>query len=150
MSYRRSHRRYETIVVQSGAARLPRVPVTRRRPPWTVKDRAGGTRDEPSRPRRVPSVWMHARLAGMIRGAETTDYLKRRVEEGFGGSRPRWGDLQRMEEEAFGDEATRFSEMGVLRGAERSVELERAGEIGKLVRRRYSLFVGGHEEAIWH
>lgn len=68
---------------------------------------------------RVLSVWMHARLAGMIRGAETMDYLKRRVDEGFDGARPRWGDLQRMEDEAFGDEATRFGEVGVPMGEER-------------------------------
>ena len=37
---------------------------------------------------RVLSVWMHARLAGMIRGGETMDYMKRRVEEGFDGPRP--------------------------------------------------------------
>lgn len=68
---------------------------------------------------RVLSVWMHARLAGMIRGAETMDYMKRRVEEGFDGARPRWGDLQRMEEEALGDAATRFDEVGVSLGEER-------------------------------
>ena len=56
---------------------------------------------------RVLSVWMHARLAGMIRGAETMDYMKRRGEEGLGGPRPRWGELQRLEDEALGDEAFR-------------------------------------------
>ena len=68
---------------------------------------------------RVLSVWMHARLAGMIRGAETMDYMKRRVEEGHDGRRPRWGDLQRMEEEVLGDAVTRFGEPGVPVGDER-------------------------------
>lgn len=68
---------------------------------------------------RVLSVWMHARLAGMIRGGETMDYMKRRVEEGFDGPRPRWGDLQRMEEEAFGDGATPSGEVRVPMAVER-------------------------------
>ncbi|MDS9467608.1 BrnA antitoxin family protein [Paracoccus sp. MBLB3053] len=68
---------------------------------------------------RVLSVWMHARLAGMIRGAETMDYMKRRIEDGLDGPRPRWGDLQRMEEEVLGDEATGWDEAGVPLGEER-------------------------------
>ena len=47
------------------------------------------------------------------------DYMKRRIEEGFDGARPRWGDLQRLEEEALGDAATRFDEVGVPMGDER-------------------------------
>lgn len=68
---------------------------------------------------RVLSVWMHARLAGMIRGAETMDYMKRRVEEGFDGPRPRWGDLQRREEAAFGPDPAASGAGGVPMGEER-------------------------------
>ncbi len=55
----------------------------------------------------------------MIKGAETMDYLARRVPEGFDGPRPRWGDVQRMEDEVLGDAATRFGEVGVPMGEER-------------------------------
>ena len=41
------------------------------------------------------------------------------VEEGFDGAQPRCGDLQRWEDEALGDEATRFGEVGVPIGEER-------------------------------
>lgn len=68
---------------------------------------------------RVLSVWMHARLAGTIRGSETMDYLKRRVEEGHDARRPRWGDLQRMEDDTLGDAAVRDDEAGVPMGEER-------------------------------
>lgn len=44
---------------------------------------------------RLMAAWMHARLAGLIEGAETMDYLKRREAEGLDGPRPEFGDLQR-------------------------------------------------------
>ncbi len=69
---------------------------------------------------RVLSVWMHARLAGMIRGAETMDYMKLRKDEGHDGPRPRWGELSRMEEDAFGPEAFEgMEDEGVPMGTER-------------------------------
>lgn len=68
---------------------------------------------------RVLSVWMHARLAGMIRGGETMDYMQRRVDEGHDGRRPRWGDLQRMEEEIFGVDPEDPRKDGVPLGEER-------------------------------
>ncbi|MEI4486245.1 BrnA antitoxin family protein [Frigidibacter sp. MR17.14] len=42
----------------------------------------------------VLRVWMHARLAGVVRDAATIDYRQRRVEEGFDGPRPGWGDSE--------------------------------------------------------
>ncbi|SCY29725.1 hypothetical protein [Paracoccus tibetensis] len=44
---------------------------------------------------------MHARLAGLIEGAETMDYLRRREAEGLEGRRPEFGDLQREEDAAL-------------------------------------------------
>lgn len=43
---------------------------------------------------RLMSVWMHARLAGLIRGGETMDYLARREDEALDGRRPEFGDMQ--------------------------------------------------------
>ncbi|MCF3974230.1 BrnA antitoxin family protein [Paracoccus salsus] len=44
---------------------------------------------------RLMSVWMHARLAGLIRGGETMDYLARREHEMLDGLRPEFGDDER-------------------------------------------------------
>ncbi|MDO5612785.1 MAG: BrnA antitoxin family protein [Paracoccus sp. (in: a-proteobacteria)] len=46
---------------------------------------------------RVLSVWMHARLAGLIGGAETMDYLRRTEDDpmNFDGPRPWWADEPR-------------------------------------------------------
>ncbi|MGZ3217909.1 BrnA antitoxin family protein [Paracoccus sp. T5] len=52
---------------------------------------------------RIVSAWMHARLAGMIEGAETMDYLSRRAGEGLDGPRPEFGDLQRAEDAAWAE-----------------------------------------------
>ncbi|AUH32725.1 BrnA antitoxin family protein [Paracoccus tegillarcae] len=42
---------------------------------------------------RIIAVWMHARLAGLIEGPETMDYLRRGSEdEAFEDQRPHWGD----------------------------------------------------------
>lgn len=51
---------------------------------------------------RVLSVWMHARLAGMIRGADTMDYMKRTEDDAinFDGPRPYWADEPREMERA--------------------------------------------------
>lgn len=43
---------------------------------------------------RLMSVWMHARLAGLIQGGETMDYLARREREALDGARPEFGDMQ--------------------------------------------------------
>ena len=50
------------------------------------------------------SVWMHARLAGLIEGGETMDYLARREEEALDGRRPEFGDRQHDEDALFGPE----------------------------------------------
>ncbi|PZX55191.1 BrnA antitoxin family protein [Cereibacter changlensis] len=42
----------------------------------------------------VLRVYMHARLAGVIRGAETADFYRQR-EGAYDGERPRWGDTAR-------------------------------------------------------
>lgn len=57
--------------------------------------------DWQARVNRIVAAWMHARLAGLIEGAETMDYLKRREAEGLEGRRPEWGDLQREEDAAL-------------------------------------------------
>ncbi|TXB69716.1 BrnA antitoxin family protein [Paracoccus aurantiacus] len=65
--------------------------------------------------------FMHARLAGLLRGAETMDYLKRRVEEGHDGQKPGWGGVQAEYEEALGAELAQgmSDEAGVPMGDER-------------------------------
>ena len=52
---------------------------------------------------RLMAAWMHARLAGLIEGAETMDYLKHREAEGLDGPRPEFGDLQRAEDAAWAE-----------------------------------------------
>ena len=47
--------------------------------------------------------YMHARLAGVIRGAETLAHYRRR-EEGFDGPKPQFGDLDREMGEDWTDE----------------------------------------------
>ncbi|TKW65271.1 MAG: BrnA antitoxin family protein [Paracoccus denitrificans] len=68
--------------------------------------------------------FMHARLAGLLRGAETMDYLKRRETEGFDGKKPGWGDVQAEYEEALGAELAQgmSDEAGVPMGDERRGE----------------------------
>lgn len=51
---------------------------------------------------RLMSVWMHARLAGLIRGGETMDYLARREDQLLDGKRPEFGDLQHDRDDLFG------------------------------------------------
>ncbi|MEI4471660.1 BrnA antitoxin family protein [Frigidibacter sp. MR17.24] len=47
--------------------------------------------------------FMHARLAGVVRGADTLDYYQRREDEGLEGARPDWGaDYERLEGMAAG------------------------------------------------
>ncbi|MFN3279233.1 MAG: BrnA antitoxin family protein [Paracoccus hibiscisoli] len=52
---------------------------------------------------RLMAAWMHARLAGLIEGAETMDYLARREAAGLDGPRPEFGDLQRTEDAAWAE-----------------------------------------------
>ncbi|QBX33427.1 BrnA antitoxin family protein [Paracoccus liaowanqingii] len=52
---------------------------------------------------RLMAAWMHARLAGLIEGAETMDYLARREEAALDGPRPEFGDLQRDENAAWAE-----------------------------------------------
>ncbi|MFV0336270.1 MAG: BrnA antitoxin family protein [Tropicimonas sp.] len=65
--------------------------------------------------------FMHARLAGLLRGAETMDYLKRREEEGLDGKKPGWGGVQAEYEELLGGDYARemSEEKGVPMGEER-------------------------------
>ncbi|MGB3279187.1 MAG: BrnA antitoxin family protein [Pseudorhodobacter sp.] len=73
----------------------------------------------------VLRTYMHARLAGVIRGAETMDYHKRRAEY-HDGERPLWGDTARMlgelpeagEEEIAAERAARVREEVKRRGIE--------------------------------
>ncbi|MDO5632479.1 MAG: BrnA antitoxin family protein [Paracoccus sp. (in: a-proteobacteria)] len=60
-----------------------------------------GTNWQP-RVNRVLSVWMHARLAGLIDGAETMDYLRRTEDDpmDYDGQRPWWADGPREMVEA--------------------------------------------------
>ncbi|MDP5306556.1 BrnA antitoxin family protein [Paracoccus spongiarum] len=51
---------------------------------------------------RLMSVWMHARLAGVIRGGETMDYLARREPELLDGTRPEFGGYQLELDAAIG------------------------------------------------
>lgn len=53
---------------------------------------------------RLMSVWMHARLAGVIRGGETMDYLARREDAGVDGRRPEFGETQRALDAVCGAE----------------------------------------------
>lgn len=53
--------------------------------------------------------YMHARLAGVIRGAETVAHFRRR-EEGFEGPKPQFGDIDRELGEAWVDEGPRVVE----------------------------------------
>jgi uncharacterized protein (DUF4415 family) len=73
----------------------------------------------------VLRTYMHARLAGVIRGAETVDYYKRRAEY-HDGERPLWGDTARMlgelpeagEEEIAAERTARVREEVKRRGIE--------------------------------
>ncbi|HMQ41698.1 MAG TPA: BrnA antitoxin family protein [Paracoccus sp. (in: a-proteobacteria)] len=64
--------------------------------------------------------FMHARLAGLLRGAETMDYLKRRAEEGLDGRKPGWGGVQAEYEDLLGEDLARemSEEPGVPMGEE--------------------------------
>jgi len=56
----------------------------------------------------VLRVWMHGRLAGIIRGADTMDYYKRRVVDlECDGPRPEWGEVQ-AEEDRMAEEMGRM------------------------------------------
>lgn len=59
--------------------------------------------DWQARVNRIVAAWMHARLAGLIDGPETMDYLARRAAEDLDGPRPDWGDLQRAEDAAWAE-----------------------------------------------
>lgn len=48
---------------------------------------------------RVLAGFMHARLAGVLEGGETMDYLRRRDSEGLNGPKPGWGDTQKPMDE---------------------------------------------------
>lgn len=68
--------------------------------------------------------YMHARLAGVLKGAETVDFYRRQREE-FAGVRPMWGDAARMdggpeatEEERATERMARLREEMKLRGLE--------------------------------
>ncbi|WP_299360211.1 BrnA antitoxin family protein [uncultured Paracoccus sp.] len=64
--------------------------------------------------------WMHARLAGLLRGAETMDYFKRRGEAGLDGKKPGWGETQKIYEPMGEDGPREMSdEPGVPIGEER-------------------------------
>ena len=83
---------------------------------------------------RVLRAWMHARLAGLIRGAETMDYLKAR-EGAFDGEKPRWGDQHATLAEALGEDSARdlSEEAGVPLGEERPSFEDRLAEYARRV-----------------
>lgn len=98
--------------------RAPKTRVTLRLDADVVKFFRSMGPDWQARVNRIVAAWMHARLAGLIEGAETMDYLKRREAEGLEGRRPEWGDLQREEDAALagmGEEPLR-SPMGLGAG----------------------------------
>ena len=68
----------------------------------------------------VLRAFMHARLAGLLRGGETMDYLSRREEEGLDGRKPGWGEAQ-TDYEDLGPDAARLmsDEPGVPLGEEK-------------------------------
>ena len=51
----------------------------------------------------VLKSYMHARLAGVIRGAETTNHYKKQIEE-HAGPKPRFGDVARMVGQDWSDD----------------------------------------------
>lgn len=53
---------------------------------------------------------MHARLAGLLRGGETMDYLSRREGEGLDGRKPGWGEAQAAYEDLGPDAARLMSD----------------------------------------
>ena len=73
---------------------------------------------------RVLAGFMHARLAGLLRGGETMDYLSRREEEGLDGRKPGWGEAQKDFDDLGPDVARLMSdEPGVSFESERSARL---------------------------
>lgn len=71
--------------------------------------------------------YMHARLAGVIRGAETTAHYRRR-EEGFDGPKPAFGEIARELGEAWEDEGPGVVEAG--RAKMQEVMQRKYGETG--------------------
>ena len=68
----------------------------------------------------VLRAFMHARLAGLLRGGETMDYLSRREGEGLDGRKPGWGEAQAAYEDLGPDAARLMSdELGVPLGEEK-------------------------------
>lgn len=68
----------------------------------------------------VLRAFMHARLAGLLKGAETMDYLSRREAEGLDGRKPGWGEAQKDYEDLGPDAARLMSdEPGVPIGEEK-------------------------------
>ncbi|WP_395002520.1 BrnA antitoxin family protein [Cypionkella sp.] len=69
--------------------------------------------------------YMHARLAGVLKGAETVDFYRRQRED-YDGTRPMWGDVARMdgdlppatEAEKAAERMARLREELKLRGLE--------------------------------
>lgn len=70
---------------------------------------------------RVLAGFMHARLAGLLEGGETMDYLARRDREGLDGMKPGWGESQKMYE-VLGPEGPELmsDELGVPIGEEKA------------------------------
>ena len=69
----------------------------------------------------VLAGFMHARLAGVLEGAETMDYLRRRDSEGLNGPKPGWGDTQKPMDEIDPDMAEWMSDdPGVPMGEEKA------------------------------
>ena len=68
----------------------------------------------------VLRAFMYARLAGLLRGGETMDYLSRREEEGLDGRKPGWGEAQKDFDDLGPDAARLMSdERGVPLGEEK-------------------------------
>jgi len=95
--------------------------------------RAQGPNWQP-RLNRVLRAWMHARLAGLIRGAETMDYLKAREGE-WDGEKPRWGERHAMYAEALGEAGAQdlSDEPGVPMGEEKPSFENRLAEYARRV-----------------
>ncbi|MBC9246372.1 BrnA antitoxin family protein [Paracoccus sp. 11-3] len=84
---------------------------------------------------RVLSVWVHARLAGLIRGAETMDYLKRREDQGFEGQRPEFGDIQRAYDAMLGSSSLEDQD-GVPMAGKRGMSVEGRKALMALMKER--------------
>jgi len=73
--------------------------------------------------------YMHARLAGVIRGAETLAHYRRREEEGLEGPKPQFGDVAKAAGEDWQDEGPEAAQALKARMQELRQQRFAAGEM---------------------